>query len=78
MERALSQQEEQRIETLFTYHPPTGDQPQQYESIRAAAKEFANVLLRNTPPSADQTASLRKLRECVMTANASIALNGQS
>jgi hypothetical protein len=74
----LTEQETQRVETLFTHHAPTGDQPQQYESIRSAAKEFALVLLRNTPPSADQTAALRKLRECVMTANASIALNGQS
>jgi hypothetical protein len=37
---------------------------------RAAAKVFAKVVLDNTP------ASIRLLRECVMTANASIALGG--
>jgi hypothetical protein len=78
MIRVLSQAETERLENLFTYHPPTGDQPQSYEAIRTAAKDFAKILLEHTPPSADQTAALRKLRECVMTANASIALNGQS
>lgn len=59
---------------LFTYHAPKGDQPTRYDAIRAAAKEFATILMQNTKPSADQTAALRKLRECVMTANVSIAL----
>jgi len=66
------------VDDLFTYHPPTGDQPARYEAIREAAKTFARVLLDNTPPSADQTAAIRKLRESVMTANASIALGGRS
>jgi hypothetical protein len=65
-----------KIEDLFTYHAPEGTQPAQYEEIRAAAKVFAYVLIENTPPSADQTAAIRKLRECVMTANAAIALKG--
>jgi hypothetical protein len=63
------------INHLFTYHPPTADQIPKYEAIRAAAKDFATVLVANTPLSADQSAALRKLRECVHTANASIALN---
>lgn len=67
-----------KIDDLFTYHPPTGDQPAQYAAIRAKAKELAHVIVDNTPPSSDQTASIRKLRECVFTANASIALNGIS
>ena len=66
------------VDELFTYHKPTGDQPERYEAIREAAKTFARVLLDNTPPSADQTAAIRKLRESVMTANASIALGGRS
>lgn len=78
MERKLTEQEEQRIENIFSYHAPKDTQPQQYEAIRHAAKEFALVLLRNTVPCADQSAALRELRNCVMTANASIALDGQS
>lgn len=66
-----------KIDDVFSYHAPEAGQPAQYEAIRAAAKQFAQVLIANTPQSADQTAAIRKLRECVMTANASIALKGQ-
>jgi hypothetical protein len=62
------------IADIFTYHAPREDQPERYQAIREAAKAFAIVLVSNTKPSADQTASVRLLRECVMTANASIAL----
>lgn len=65
---------EEEIEDLFTYHAPRGDQPARYQAIRVAARAFANILIKNTKPSADQTTAIRKLRECVMTANASIAL----
>jgi len=66
------------IDDLFTYHPPKPDQIPRYEAIREAARVFARVLEQNTPSSADQTAAIRKLRECVMTANASIALEQRS
>lgn len=62
------------IEEIFTYHPPKGDQLERYQKIRDKAKELALTIRECTPPSADQTAAIRKLRECVMTANASIAL----
>lgn len=62
---------------IFSYHAPTVEQSAHYEAIRNAAKEFAAVIVANTPASADQTAVIRLLRECVMTANASIALNGK-
>ena len=65
------------LENMFKYHPPEPDQIAKYEAIRAGAKAFAAIILENTPKSADQTASIRKLREAVMTANASIALNGR-
>ena len=63
-----------QIEDWFTYHAPTGDQPQRYERIRSAAKVLARVILQSCPPSADRSAALRQLRETVMTANAAIAL----
>jgi len=62
------------IDDLFTYHAPTGTQPQQYEAIREAARTFCKVLVKNTPEGADQAAAVRHLREAVMTANAGIAL----
>jgi hypothetical protein len=67
----------QRVEIIFTYHPPTPQQIPKYNKIREAAREFALVLMTETPSSADQSAALRLLRECVMTANASIALDGK-
>ena len=63
------------LDNIFKYHPPKGDQPERYEKIRASAKEFAKVIDTCCPDSADKTAAIRKLREAVMTANASIALN---
>lgn len=66
-----------QIEELFTYHAPTGTQPTRYGTLREAAKTFAHVVVDNTPPGPDQSAAIRKLRECVMTANASIALEGK-
>ena len=51
------------LENWFSYHAPDEHQKARYEYIRNAAKTFAAVLVENTPPSADQTAALRKLRE---------------
>lgn len=65
---------DEEIEDLFTYHAPKPGQPERYQAIREAAKNLAKVIVANTPPSADQSASIRELRVCVMTANASIAL----
>ena len=66
-----------QLKKIFTYHKPDSDQSRQYDNIRNAAYEFAKVVLENTPPSADQTTAIRKIREAVMTANASIALGGE-
>lgn len=66
------------LDNWFTYHAPFGDQFERYTRIRAAARAFAQVVRDNTPPSADQTAALRKLREAVMAANMSIACNEQT
>jgi hypothetical protein len=65
------------LDSIFSYHAPTPEKLKQYESIRSAAKEFATVMLANTPASADQTAALRHIREAVMTANAAVALDGK-
>ena len=64
-------------EQTFKYHAPTPEQLPKYEALRAAAKAFADVVILNTPPSADQSAAIRHIREAVMTANASIALDGK-
>jgi hypothetical protein len=67
----------ERIDDVFTYHPPEHDQIPRYENIREGAKAFAEILIQNTYPGADQHAAMRLLRECCFTANASVALRGQ-
>lgn len=67
----------EQIDDLFTYHPPDAEQIPHYEAVRAGAKAFAEVLVEHTPSCADQTAAMRALRECVMTANAAIARKGR-
>jgi hypothetical protein len=66
-----------QLENWFTHHPPAPEQVTAYNLIRDKAHELATVIVENTPKSADQTAALRKLRESVMTANASIACGGK-
>jgi hypothetical protein len=65
------------LEHVFAYHPPTPDQIPKYNRLRAAAKEFAALVVDLTPPGPDQAAAVRKVREAVMTANAAIALRGR-
>jgi hypothetical protein len=63
----------EHVDAFFTYHPPGQDDIPKYTAIREHAKQLALVIVEHTPPSADQTAAIRLLRECVMTANAAIA-----
>lgn len=74
MNNKLSSEDQYQIQEWFTYHPPTQDQIPRYENIRSAAAKLAKVIYENCVNSADLTCAIRKLRECVMTANASIAL----
>jgi len=65
-----------QIEQLFTYHAPTDEQKVKYTDIRNTAMDLARLIDRHCPESPDRTASIRLLRECVMTANAAIATGG--
>lgn len=64
-------------EYVFTHHPPTPEKVRHYDAVHAAAKQFAQVILENTPAGSDQNAALRLLREAAMMANAAIALDGR-
>lgn len=70
------------IEAWFTfpgapYHAPTPEQLPKYIAVRDFAKGMAHCIEQNVPRCADQSAAFRLLRECVMTANAAIALEGK-
>jgi hypothetical protein len=64
------------LRDLFTYHSPNATQVPRYQEIRTAALQLARAIVDCTPPSADQSAAIRKVREAIMTANAAIALEG--
>jgi hypothetical protein len=65
------------LDHVFSYHPPATKQTEAtYETIRAHAREFFKVLNKLVPDGADKADALRSLRNCVMTANAAVALDG--
>jgi hypothetical protein len=69
--------DKETLDNWFMYHAPDGYEIPKYQAIRDAGRAFVEVLIENTPQSADQTAAIRKIREAVMTANASIACKGR-
>lgn len=64
-------------EYVFKHHPVTAEKLAKFEAIHAAARDFAAVILANTPEGADQRTSLRRLREAAMIANSAVALDGR-
>jgi hypothetical protein len=66
------------LRELFSYHPPTPATLPKFAAINQAAKNFAEIVLQNCPPSADRSDAIRKIREARMTANAAVALGGLS
>jgi hypothetical protein len=65
------------LDNWFQYHAPAVGQVASYERIRLAGKHFAETIFDLCPSSADRTDAIRKVREAVMTANASIACGGK-
>jgi hypothetical protein len=57
----------------FSYHAPNAEQLVQYGAVRAAAREFADVINLHVPGGADKSAAMRLIREATWTANAGIA-----
>ena len=62
---------------VFSHHVPTPEKVKHHDAVHEGAKKFAEIILAHTPPSSDQTAALRLLREATMMANAAIALDGR-
>ena len=63
------------IELQFTYHSPKGDQPERYERLREMAKALAYGIDDCCPHSREKDIAMERLKESVMWANASIAMN---
>lgn len=67
----------QLAEDICLYHQPDEEQAAMLGSMRRATTDFITTILSCCPPSADRTAAVRKAREAMMTANASIVLKGK-
>jgi hypothetical protein len=65
----------QKIDNDFTYHPPSGDQPERYEAVRANARAFMKLLVDLCPESRELSLAKTHLEETVFWANAAIARN---
>jgi hypothetical protein len=63
------------INNVFTYHKPFGNQPERYMMIRETAKQLAKTIIEYCPDSRERSVALTNLQQCVMWANAAIALN---
>lgn len=74
----LTPSEAETLNNHFTYHPASPGQTVKYEAVTTAAKEFARCVLEWCPKSADRTFALRLIQQARMTANQSIALEGQA
>ena len=66
-----------KIQHWFTYHAPTGETIPKYNKMREAALAFARIINEMCPDGPDKSVAIRKIREAVMTANASIACCGK-
>lgn len=64
----------ENIDSLFTYHNPSGIDLMRFEKIREAAKELGRMIVEHGGNEADEERAIQKLRECVFYAIASIVV----
>ena len=58
----------------FDYHQPNQSQIDRITLIRRGHKELVRLIFQCVESTADRTAALRKLHECMMTCNKAIVL----
>ena len=64
------------LDNLFEYHAPNEDQISDMKLLRTHAQLFARTINKVVPESADKSAAIRLLRQCVQISNAAIVLDG--
>ena len=64
------------LDSLFEYHAPNENQIADMNLLRTHAKILAHTINNVVPESADKSAAIRLLRQCVQISNAGIVLNG--
>jgi hypothetical protein len=63
------------IDSIFVYHSPTTEQTIRYREIRSIARLFAELIIKSCPDSRERDLAIDNVRQAVMWANASIAVN---
>lgn len=71
----IDQKMGEQLKKIFTYHAPKNDQPERYVTLRDEAKDLAYTIVKNTPPSREQSLAITHLEEAIFYANAAIARN---
>ncbi|MFA6093987.1 MAG: hypothetical protein WC986_13695 [Elusimicrobiota bacterium] len=61
------------LDKRFTYHAVVDGQQTKYVAIRNKAREFAELIVAETPESREQSLAITELESVVMWANAAIA-----
>lgn len=65
---------EAQLDDWFGYHPPSSPEiARAHETVRAECRRLAQVLSDLLPECPDKTVALRKVREVMFEANATIA-----
>ena len=65
----------EQIFNIFTYHAPKDTQIGKYATLRAFARDMADVINDNCPESREKSLAITHLQTAIMFANASIAIN---
>lgn len=71
---ALVEVTPENLDDVFSYHSPSGTQPERFLAISRAMKEAARAILENVPRCPDRTRAINALRDARMLANAAVAL----
>lgn len=66
---------QKRLDNDYVYHSPKGNQQDRYLLLREQAKALAELIVKNTPPSREQSVALTHLEASIFYANAAIARN---
>lgn len=67
----------ENLHGVIEYHAPSTAALQNIANVRLGAENLCRAILQNCPDCADRSAALRHVREAMMTANASIVLEGK-
>lgn len=66
----------EKINEIFTYHPPTPEERGKYEEVNEGFIILAKLVNKLMPNGAGATVAIRKLADARMAVNAAIALKG--